>query len=233
MAPQHCLRTTPLDKVVLVSQWSASYAVVVLNHEHKLGPVAIVVSDKLDILNFVCIVSPTCFFVNDILSHERCFCYQLMHLVDGITTSFAWLRNLSHFGFCKNSRKQEDWLLKNLVLLIPFWELVSSEPWVGFETHKSDFALPLHKEHDITVRLSFELENLLLNHLCMIDKGNKFPFTKVDDFLRDVHCHVNYANLIVLRRVVFVCKERVVYYICLCQRTLWIVQVIFLALFSI
>ena len=83
-------------------------------------------------------------------------------------------------------------------------------PRVRFETHQTDLALAAHEEHDVAIGLLLLAEELLLDHLRVVDEANELPLAQVDDLLGHVKCHVHDADLFILRRVTFVGQQGVI-----------------------
>ena len=67
-----------------------------------------------------------------------------------------------------------------------------------------------NKEHDVAVRLLELAEELLLDHLGVVDEADELPFTQMDDALRHVERHVHDCYLAVGGRVGLVGQQGVV-----------------------
>ena len=76
--------------------------------------------------------------------------------------------------------------------------LFNFEPRVGFETHQAHLSFTSYKEHDITVCLFLFTEQLLLNHLRVINEADELPLAEVDYPLVHILSHMNNSYLFVV-----------------------------------
>ena len=87
--------------------------------------------------------------------------------------------------------------LHDVLVTIFVDKLVKVEPRVRFEAHEAGLLASSHKEHNITIGFLVFVEELLLDHLSMVDEADKLPLSQMDDALGHVQGQVDDCDLLV------------------------------------
>ena len=102
--------------------------------------------------------------------------------------------------------KDEEALLVDVLISIVRLFMIL-EPGVRLETYQTALfeswvaifpvGSSLDEDHDVTISLLALLEAFLLNHLSVVDKADKLPFTEMKNSLRHIVSHVNDGDFFV------------------------------------
>ena len=210
--PNHSLRLAN-DFELTIIKGCLHNAVIELNDQHVLLVVSELARQKLDVLNLVTAEAPGI----------------LLRIFWGVLYGLILLI-LRRYKLQFATEKKEGRLMNVLVLLTRLFH--EFQPGVRLEAHKSVFILSANQNHDVTICLLRFTEELLFDHLRVIDEADKLPLAKVNDPLWHRQGHMYNRNFLVRRATRLICKQRVVNDIVLHEGLLRIVHRRWLLAFS-